>query len=99
MAGRWPEYKYNLTVGDLEEMLKAQNHRCLGCGRRAHSDLVNIGGEKKSRSKLGLVIDHDHNTGEVRGLLCNGCNIALGQCRDDPEVLRALADYLERDKI
>ena len=49
-------------------------------------------------------VDHDHSCcpGEygcaqcVRGLLCSGCNIALGCVRDNPERLRALADYLER---
>ena len=43
-----------------------------------------------------LTVDHDHVTGKVRGLLCHPCNIALGQAGDDPTVLRALADYVER---
>jgi hypothetical protein len=43
-----------------------------------------------------LHVDHDHSTGEIRGLLCFGCNGALGQFRDDSEVMRRAVDYLER---
>jgi formate dehydrogenase maturation protein FdhE len=40
-------------------------------------------------------IDHCHDSGAVRGVLCNGCNTALGLARSDPTILRALADYVE----
>ncbi len=41
-------------------------------------------------------IDHDHETGVVRGALCQKCNMALGLMRDNPLLLRLAADYLER---
>jgi hypothetical protein len=42
-------------------------------------------------------VDHDHRTGQVRGILCWNCNIALGQLEDDPNRARAVAEYLEVD--
>jgi hypothetical protein len=42
------------------------------------------------------VIDHCHSSGQVRGMLCHPCNVALGHMKDDPARLRAAADYLDR---
>lgn len=47
------------------------------------------------RTSGPLVVDHDHTTGQVRGLLCTPCNLALGNVNDCVSVLRAAADYLE----
>jgi len=43
----------------------------------------------------GLVVDHDHDTGAVRGLICQDCNRALGFVRDDVYVLKRAIEYLE----
>lgn len=64
-------------------MYRNQNGVCATCS------VVPIEGRK-------LVVDHDHRTGKVRGLLCQPCNISLGAAKDKPDVLRSLADYLVR---
>jgi hypothetical protein len=45
-----------------------------------------------------LYVDHDHDSGRIRGLLCNRCNLAIGQFGDEPELLRQAARYVEERK-
>ena len=45
-----------------------------------------------------LVVDHCHESGKVRGLLCNYCNVMLGMAKDNPALLRLAANYLELAK-
>ena len=46
-------------------------------------------------SKTILVVDHDHKTGNIRGMLCNHCNRGIGHFRDDPLILKFAATYLK----
>lgn len=82
--------KYGLTSEDYERLLEEQGGRCPICHVTEGTDGY---GEWS--------IDHDHDTGFVRGLLCGHCNRALGLFRDDPESLRRAASYLEdaQDKL
>lgn len=43
-----------------------------------------------------LVVDHDHESGRVRGILCTSCNVSLGRLNEDVGVLRRMIDYLEQ---
>lgn len=78
-------YRYGITKAQYDEMLAQQGGLCAICGRD----------EPGGRDKVWNV-DHCHNSSQVRGLLCGPCNRGLGQFRDNPELLRAAAKYLER---
>jgi hypothetical protein len=79
--------RYGLTVDQYEEMYEAQGGKCAIC-EQAETSLGNNGEIKM------LAIDHDHETGKVRGLLCNNCNRAIGLLKDDVEVLLNAVAYL-----
>ena len=79
---------YNITLSDYEDMLANQNNVCAICG----SDGFIMDATKH---KVKLVVDHDHKTGTVRGLLCHNCNRALGLFKDSPGTLQTAIDYLE----
>jgi hypothetical protein len=53
----------------------------------------------QGRCRQSLPVDHDHETGAIRGILCIDCNRALGMFRDDPRLLRKAAKYLENTAI
>lgn len=78
---------YGTTTIDYDRMLAAQFGVCAVCA----TDTPGRGHEHFS-------VDHDHSTGEVRGLLCFGCNVGLGHFGDDPARLRAAAAYLEEHR-
>jgi hypothetical protein len=61
-------------------MYDAQNGRCFTCG---------------ATPSAGLVVDHDHASGDVRHLLCSFCNSALGLALESPDILRRLTLYCE----
>ena len=71
-------FHYGLTSGQLEQLLQAQNHACALC-KRLFTELIPH--RNKTRT---FVIDHDHKTNKVRGLLCNECNITLGHFEKKP---------------
>ena len=74
--------KYGLTPEGVDALVTRQSGRCYGCQK----DLP-----------ANYVIDHDHASGVVRGLLCRPCNLTLGLVKDNQAVLRRLMAYLERD--
>lgn len=80
---------YGLTLEGYNAMLSAQKGRCASC--RSPFDEVEF-------SKRRPNVDHDHDSGRVRGLLCNACNRAAGLLGDDPTLLEALAAYLRKFK-
>lgn len=74
--------EYGITPEEYEAMILVQGGRCAICNNECSS------GKR-------LAVDHCHDTGEVRGLLCTCCNTALGKFRDDVELLKKAIKYLE----
>lgn len=73
------KHKYNLTPKDYSKMLNDQNGVCVIC---------------HLPSDTPLHVDHDHETGLVRGLLCKDCNLGIGRMKDSVYLLQEAADYL-----
>lgn len=76
---------YGITLVQYNEMLAAQGGGCAICGTD----------DPKGKSGTYFAVDHNHETGENRGLLCNQCNRALGLFGEDINTLRSAIEYLE----
>ena len=76
--------KFGLTVQEYAGILQAQSGVCALC-------------ECPPTPGISLHVDHNHGTGEIRGLLCVRCNNALGLFREDPDLLRRAARYVTLD--
>lgn len=76
---------YGLPLGEYDKMLAAQNGVCAIC----HKPSTNGRG--------ALHVDHCHQSGRIRGLLCHGCNVSVGHFNHDPNILRAAIDYLSTE--
>lgn len=79
--------KYGISLENYNDMLKEQNNKCAICGD-----------DESYQFKSVFHVDHSHETGEVRGLLCRGCNHMLGVVRDDPQILQNAIKYLSSRK-
>lgn len=78
-ASQRRRWRYRLTVDEAQALFERAAGKCEVC-----------------REDLGddACVDHDHETGRVRGMLCRGCNLGLGWFRDDPRRLLAAVEYL-----
>lgn len=79
--------KYNMTQDDYEELLLKQNNSCAICGISSKD------------YKESLHVDHCHNTGIVRGLLCFKCNTVLGKVNDDVGILQKAIKYIYKTTL
>jgi Autographiviridae endonuclease VII len=76
------KHGWDLSLEKIQELrAEARTGSCAICGLRTEKPLC---------------IDHNHATNEFRGLLCRNCNQGLGHFRDNPELLRKAAKYLEQ---
>lgn len=76
--------KFGITLKEYNEKLISQEEKCAICGK-----VVEDNGK-------ALAVDHNHNTGEVRGLLCNNCNAAVGFVGENIDIAKKMIKYLER---
>ncbi len=77
--------KYKLSIKDYTELIYTQRNRCAICDKPAEGKTLHI--------------DHNHETGKVRGLLCHNCNVLLGHAKEDKNILMSAIQYLNRDKM
>ena len=80
--------RYGCTVGDIAALAEKQGNRCAICNTH-RNDITHA-----SFKYNPLVIDHDHSTGAVRGLLCPTCNNLLGHAKDNVATLAGAIAYL-----
>ena len=74
--------RYNLTNKEYLNLFNQQEGKCAICNT------------PQIELKRKLVIDHDHETGKIRGLLCMKCNHGLGQFNDNPLIIKKALKYL-----
>lgn len=79
--GAYLKYKYGITLDEYEQMLAAQGGKCWIC---------------HGIDSVRLSVDHCHETGEVRGLLCGNCNRLIGYAKEDEEVLARAILYVRQ---
>ncbi len=83
--------QYGLAEAEYRSMLEAQSGKCGIC----HSDGRDASGQARTPYRF-LCLDHSHRSGAVRGLLCDKCNLGIGNFDDDPIRLEQAAAYLRR---
>ncbi len=72
---------YNISLEKYTTILKSQDGKCAICSGTS--------------GKRSLSVDHNHNSGQIRGLLCDNCNHGLGKFQDNKELLMEAIRYLE----
>jgi hypothetical protein len=78
---------FGITQDQFSQMWSSQNGKCGICLCQMNET-----------GAPHCVIDHDHKTGDIRGLLCSHCNLAIGHFKDDPERALRAADYLGKHR-
>lgn len=90
LAKYWPGTDWEQATKNYNILLIAQNHVCALCGEKENRV------HKETGTIWDLAVDHCHETGQVRGLLCNSCNRGLGLLGDTIDTLRRVLIYLEK---
>ena len=85
--------RYGITLTEYDAMCKQQSGKCLICGQNPKETQCRA---NQYSNEGKLVVDHDHTTKKVRGLLCAKCNRGLGYFSEDVNALQNAINYLRR---
>lgn len=85
------KYQYGITIEQYNKMFIAQNGICAICEMPERSISSKSGNVKK------LSVDHNHDTGEIRGLLCEKCNRGIGYLDESILIIKRAIDYLTKE--
>lgn len=86
--------RYGITLDDYEKMFEEQDKKCGICGTEE-----NYSGHTGPRKEWSFSVDHCHETGKIRGLLCNDCNRALGLFKDSQMLLNKAIAWLDTKDV
>lgn len=79
---------FGITLAEYDALFARQGNKCAACGTTENG----VAGR-------AMPVDHDHETGKIRGILCTPCNQAAGHAYDSPDRLEAVAAYLRRHEL
>jgi len=98
MRNQYYERTYGIGISGLESLLAAQQDRCAICRKHWKECAAPKASRYETVFVQHLYVDHDHDTGKVRGLLCNNCNAAIAFLNEDLELLDSAKAYLQEHK-
>lgn len=78
---------YGISLNEYNELLKVQGNCCAICKK------------PQQEQKRNFAVDHDHNTGKIRGLLCIKCNRGIGLLQDNVDIIQEAVKYLRKSTI
>jgi len=87
---RYMRTHYNITLEQYDQIFEEQQGYCAICGKSETTKMNNV--------IKRLAVDHNHKTGQIRGLLCQRCNQIIGLAQESIQILDSAKNYLLEDK-
>lgn len=90
--------KFGITLEQYDAVLAVQNGACAVCETKDPGRTTRPDKDAEGKRRF-FCVDHDHETGRLRGLLCHHCNTGLGHFKDSPALLISAINYLKRGHV